>query len=297
MKVKVRERVLLAVYALLGIAGAAALVLLAVFRDSFQFTIMGYTLSLRDGVWTLVILYALAAILLAWSVKVIMLAFRREPKVDKSSVSVQNTENGSVRVSVQAMDTLVKQAIGHQEGVADIHTSIVNHEDSITVKIEMTLMSDVHIPNITMLMQRSIKNYIEEYSGIAVREVVVLVSSILEVTPAPPLAIEGQVEKAPEAVVDSVLQEEPARAEDPRAEDEPAAAEEPALDAEREAEVGGEPVAEDAPEADAMVDDIEAEAADEARDEAADEEAAPPAGEGQKDEDEPEEEDHERSLW
>ena len=69
-------------------------------------------------------------------------------------------------------------------------TSIVNHEDSISVNIDMTLESDVHIPNVTMLLQRSIKNFIEEYSGIAVRDVTIVVSKIVEVTPRPPLALE-----------------------------------------------------------------------------------------------------------
>jgi hypothetical protein len=40
----------------------------------------------------------------------------------------------------------------------DIKTSIINHEDSISVSIDMTLASDVHIPNVTMMMQRTIKN-------------------------------------------------------------------------------------------------------------------------------------------
>jgi uncharacterized alkaline shock family protein YloU len=100
---------------------------------------------------------------------------------------VQHTENGSVRISVAAMDTLVKQAIAHDEGVVDIKTAIINHEDSISVSIDMTLASDVHIPNVTMMMQRTIKNFIEEFSGIAVREVTIMVSKIIEVTPQPPL--------------------------------------------------------------------------------------------------------------
>ena len=206
MKVNLKwtDRLLLALYALLGIA-ATVLIALAM-CSGMQISLLGYTLRLGDGVWPMVALSVIAAVLLVWSVRLVVLAFRREPKLDKGSVSVQNTENGAVRISVQAMDTLVKQAIGEADGVEDIKTSIVNHEDSISVNIDMTLRSDVHIPNVTMLMQRSIKNFIEEFSGIAVRDVTVMVSRILEVAPPAQLdAIEAEPPKAFKAPKDDAF--------------------------------------------------------------------------------------------
>lgn len=178
MKIKVWERIAMAAYALLGMAASLLLGWVAVVDANGRV----------EG-WVSIVCALVVLLLLAWSVKMLMLAFRHVPKVDKSSVSVQNTENGSVRISVQAMETLVRQAIGQDDGVVEIKTAIVNHEDSITVNIDMTLTSDVHIPNLTMLMQRTVKNFIEEYSGIAVREVTVMVSSIVEVAQ-PQLALE-----------------------------------------------------------------------------------------------------------
>lgn len=199
MKMKIWDRFLLALYAILGILAALVVGALIYFRNQMSWNFMDYTMRLADSPLSVGILVAVALVLLVWSIRMLCLAFRHEPKVDKSSVSVQHTENGSVRISVQAMDMLVKQAIGNTEGVADIKTRIVNHEDSITVKIDMTLESDVHIPNVTMLMQRSIKNFIEEFSGIAVREVTILVGKIIEVTPQPPLQI-TEPKKQPEII-------------------------------------------------------------------------------------------------
>ena len=211
MKVNLKwtDRLLLALYALLGIV-ATVLIALAM-CSGMQISLLGYTLRLGDGVWPMVIMAVIAAVLLVWSIRLIVLSFRREPKLDKGSVSVQNTENGAVRISVQAMDTLVKQAIGEADGVEDIRTSIVNHEDSISVNIDMTLRSDVHIPNVTMLMQRSIKNFIEEFSGIAVRDVTVMVSRIVEVAPPAQLdTIEAEPPKAVEAPRDDEALANPA---------------------------------------------------------------------------------------
>ncbi len=201
MKVKFTDRLLLTLYAIVGMLlslGGGAFLILGI-RN-------GWTLSVSDilfynpqmNMLLNAIIGAVLVVLLVWSLWVLLLAFRHEPRVDKASVSVQNTEHGSVRVSVQAMDMLVKQAIGNTDGVVDVKTRIINHEDSITVNVDMTLDSDVHIPNVTMLMQRSIKNFIEEYSGIAVREVTILVSKIIEVTPHPPLKLEAKT--APEII-------------------------------------------------------------------------------------------------
>jgi uncharacterized alkaline shock family protein YloU len=195
MKLNFFERLLLALTGILGVFFAAALGVAVYFRDQLAVRVSGIAYGLKEGVWPVLIIDAIALIVLIWGLKLLSLAFKRPPRMDRSSVSVQNSENGSVRISVAAMDTLVKQAIAHDEGVVDIKTSIINHEDSISVSIDMTLASDVHIPNVTMMMQRSIKNFIEEFSGIAVREVTIMVSKIVEVTPQPPLHL-GKPEPA-----------------------------------------------------------------------------------------------------
>lgn len=187
MKLNFFERLLLALTGILGVFFAAALGIVSYAGNRLQLTLGSYAITLRQGVWWVVLVGVIALVALGWALKLLSLSFKREPRTDRSSVSVQNSENGSVRISVAAMDTLVKQAIAHDEGVVDIKTSIINHEDSISVSIDMTLASDVHIPNVTMMMQRSIKNFIEEFSGIAVREVSIMVSKIIEVTPQPPL--------------------------------------------------------------------------------------------------------------
>ncbi len=178
MKLKLADRILLALYALLGIALLLGGIGCWIWPDWLNILNQTILWAGGFGVLSYVALGLLMVILLVWPVRLIMISCRREPKTDKSSVSIQHTEDGAVRVSVAAMDTLVKQAIVQTEGVVDLKTKIINHEDSITVKIDMTLEADVHIPNVTMRMQRSIKNFIEEFSGIAVREVEILVSAV-----------------------------------------------------------------------------------------------------------------------
>ncbi len=186
MNIRVRDRIALALYSLLAIGGSVALGWYAVFKRGFDIESL--------------ILCGVALLGFVFGICTLRMAFRHRKRKDRNSVTVQNNEhgNGEVRVSVQALDALVKQAIvGHTDGVADIKTRIINHEDSISVKIEMSLNGDVHIPNITLLLQGTIKSFIEEFSGIAVRDVSIMVNTIIPVTPQ--LAMPAQA--APEVVV------------------------------------------------------------------------------------------------
>ncbi|NLG24793.1 MAG: alkaline shock response membrane anchor protein AmaP [Clostridiales bacterium] len=200
MKIKVFDRVLLALYALLGLAALACLALNAL-PLGFTLSIDGLTNALAGRPAALVAAIAAGVVFLAWTIRLLMVAFMHGPRYDHGSVSIQNTENGAVRVSVAAMDALVKQAIGQSDGVVDLKTRIINHEDSITVKIDMTLASDAHIPNVTMLMQRNIKSFIEEFSGIAVREVEIMVTSIQQVERPVPALVDRRVRQSEEPVV------------------------------------------------------------------------------------------------
>lgn len=223
-QIRLRDRVLLMLYAALGIMVTLALALMLV--SGMRVTLMGREFRLGDGGWPVVWLAVLCALALIWSVRVLMIALAREPRSDRTSVAVQHSENGSVRISLAAMDTLVRRAIGEAEGIVEVKTGIINHEDSISVTVEMTLESDVHIPNITMLMQRSIKNFIEEFSGIAVREVRVMVTKIIEVTPAPPLQLsQGTIKpeyRPPEPEPELESEAEPEAELEPEVEPEPA---------------------------------------------------------------------------
>jgi len=165
-------------YALINLAALilACMYVLPPFNQMGWFSVSAIIDNGQPVIWALLIVAA--ALYCAWSIYLIIKAFSRKPRIDKSSVSLQSGETGSVRVSVAALDTLVKEAVNNVRGVGDIKTYIINHEDSITVKIEMELLSDEHIPNVTMLMQRDIKSFIEEYSGIAVREVSIMVLAI-----------------------------------------------------------------------------------------------------------------------
>ena len=110
MNLRLKDRIGLAVYSLCGM-GAAVLTgylgyLLFTGRVSVRVPLLGYVGSVFGS-------FAVAIIMLVYSLCMLRLALRRKSKKDRNSVAVQNTQqgNGEVRVSLQALDALVKQAI------------------------------------------------------------------------------------------------------------------------------------------------------------------------------------------
>ena len=251
MKFRVFDRIALVIGAIAGITVSLV----------FGFTI--YTNDVPFRSFTLVWLF-MCLLLLIGSLFSFRLAFRRGVK-NKKSVSVQNTEqgNGEVRVSVQALETLIKQAIaGNSDGVADIKTSIDNFGGSISVQIEMSLNGDAHIPNVTMLLQSAIKGFVEEYAGIVVRDVSIMVKTIIPVMPQ--LAIAEKSTAAQSALnsgesnkvsAQVEVSQEPTQSPLPEESTHSATSEEPALEAtEAQYESASEQVASDVEE-DAMQDE------------------------------------------
>lgn len=188
MKFRVIDRISIVVYGLLGaclsvVLGYAAY---AIYLGNLKLGGNLIEYRIRDNAWMLATVLFISALLLLYSIGMIRLAFRRERRKDRASVSVQSTSagNGEVRISMQALDSLVKQAIaGHEDEVADIKTKIINHDDSISVCVDMALKCGTHIPNVTTVLQNSVKNFIEEFSGIAVRDVSIMISTIIPVEP------------------------------------------------------------------------------------------------------------------
>ena len=181
MKMKFINRLLLALYALVWLLALVCVALGFLAPGVFQPVLD----LIKDALNAIPFLpYILLGVMAVWSIGMFLLAFKREKRGNKGNVALQNTENGAVNVTVGALETLVKEAIGQNDEVLELKSQVVNHEDSITVLVRMVLSSTAHIPNVTMLMQRNIKRFIEEFSGIAVREVIITVTEVRSPEPA-----------------------------------------------------------------------------------------------------------------
>ncbi len=247
MKMKVIDRILLGAYAF-----ASALALIALLVCVVSSGAAMYLVNL--GFSSRIILCVLMAALIAGAIYLIMLSFRPEGSAPSSSASVQESNEGSVRVSVRAMETLARRAIEQTDGVLDSKLRIINHDDSVRVEIDIAVGIETHVPVVTAMLQRNVKGIVEEFSGIAVREVVVLVTEIRNNAPAALPAPKDEQMKQVVVVPEQVVHETEAPAAEEAAEEtvtEEPAAEEPAEEesadepADAAEESGEEPVSEE----------------------------------------------------
>lgn len=244
MKMKVIDRILLGAYAFVSALALIALLICVVSPGAaLNLAYMGFSAR--------IVLCILLAALIAGAIYLIMLSFRPEGSAPSSSASVQESNEGSVRVSVRAMETLARRAIEQTEGVLDSKLRIINHEDSVRVEIDIAIGIETHVPVVTAMLQRNVKGIVEEFSGIAVREVVVLVTEIRNNAPAALPAPKDEQMKQVVVVPEQVVHETEAPAAEEPVTEEPAeeaaeeeAAEEPAAEEAAEETVTEEPAEE-----------------------------------------------------
>lgn len=117
------------------------------------------------------IIFLLIAIRMLW------LTFKREKGINSVS---KEMELGELKIAVEAIENMVMQVAGDIRGVTDIKTKIKPGDEGISIYFRGKVAPDVAIPPLSERLQREIKEYIETVSGIAVKEIKVLIENITE---------------------------------------------------------------------------------------------------------------------
>lgn len=250
MKHPVWDRILILLCALVALGCAAGVVALLVGKISFDM-ITGWIAAVDMSKF--VVKAAMVGIAALFVLLFLLLFTMILPSRKKrsSNYAIQRNENGMVRISLKALETLVNKCLNQHAELKVVTSSLYSDEESIRVDVHISLQSDISMPLAISALQKQIKKYLEG-SGVMVQEVRVFVDSTIpadEKTEASPYAIPTALlglDADPLPVGKPEKQEEP----EPQTEEQQGA----------EAECGAEPEA-DAPETKA--DDTAEEAAQE----------------------------------
>lgn len=232
MKHPVKDRVVILLCALLSLCAAIAAVALCAGKLPFEPLIRAIEraavldVKARVALAVLAVLFVLIAVLL---VAVVLPGKRRR----SSSFAIQKNENGTVRISLKALDALVQKCLNQHAELKVVTSSLFSDEESIRVDVHITLQSDISMPLAISALQKQIKKYLEACSGVMVQEVRVFVDNTTpanEDTVRSPYAIPASLlgvettealpgareESDPEPTVSELAaEEEPAQAEEP----------------------------------------------------------------------------------
>ncbi|MDO5379181.1 MAG: alkaline shock response membrane anchor protein AmaP [Clostridia bacterium] len=103
-------------------------------------------------------------------------------KKRSSSFAIQRNENGMVRISLKALETLVQKCLNQHAELKVVTSSLYSDEETVRVDVHITLQSDISMPLAISALQKQIKKYIEACSGVMVQEVRVFVDGTTPAT-------------------------------------------------------------------------------------------------------------------
>jgi len=98
-----------------------------------------------------------------------------------SSQSVdQRTEYGDIRISIETMENLALKAAMKQRGVKDLRARVHATDAGMDIVLRTVVDGEVAIPQLTEDVQKAVKSYVEEITGIPVTNVSVYIANIIQ---------------------------------------------------------------------------------------------------------------------
>ncbi|SFP91247.1 alkaline shock response membrane anchor protein AmaP [Caldicoprobacter faecalis] len=174
MKISWLERALLVVYTF--VVALVSLVLMAIAVGVIPFARAVEYINNIQYDWDFrLALFIVSFVFLLTSLK---LLFLKRKRTTFAGTLIKNTELGMIRVSINTLDTLVQKAVRGFGEVKDVRSLVVAEPDGVRVRLNMQLMPDVNIPEISQAIQKKVKEYVESTAGIIVKEVYVYIDNL-----------------------------------------------------------------------------------------------------------------------
>lgn len=155
--------------------------LLAVLSLTMFVVALGWTYPLsilENGVSTVSGRWAtgvISAVLFSASLRLLYLGFRKRAGLQ---TVIHETSMGEIRISLDAVEDLVKRVGRQVQGIRDIKARVSSVSGGLVVIVQASVSPDVSIPQASEELQTTIKNYVRNVVGAVVAEVKVYVSNI-----------------------------------------------------------------------------------------------------------------------
>lgn len=112
----------------------------------------------------------IAMYLLAWSVR------RRHT----ARAIIQETDLGTVRISLKAVEALVQRAARQVQGVREVKVDLRQEKQGLSILLTVTVAPDEALPAVSDEVQRRVSQYITETVGVTVSRVSVSFRAVVE---------------------------------------------------------------------------------------------------------------------
>ncbi|MBB6216626.1 putative alkaline shock family protein YloU [Anaerosolibacter carboniphilus] len=169
------DRVFLALYSLF--IGLFSLILLFVpfYEEAYWWTSHVFDIYRFD--WQYVLIPGFFFII---SIRFLMTGLKSHASKNRSIV--KHTSYGEISISLNTLEGMAQKSAREINGLREIRATVHPLAEGILIHINALTVPDANIPETTVKVQQSIKEYIEQYSGIEVREVKVSIENIASIS-------------------------------------------------------------------------------------------------------------------
>jgi len=91
---------------------------------------------------------------------------------------VHETSMGEVRISLEAVENLVRKVARSTKGVREVKASVRHNKDELSVALRCTVSPEVSIPEVSEEIQNSVRQYVKRVVGVELAEVQLEVENI-----------------------------------------------------------------------------------------------------------------------
>ena len=171
MKIRILDRILVAIAGLLVLAGCAALAAQLFFNKNVVAWAGRLLADQNLRIWLIVAL----ALLLILGVYCVLILFRHRSRHDK--FVMQKTENGELSISLKAMESMVQKCLDPHKELNVQSVRLENQKGGLLIRIRGTVAGGVSIPLTVDALQQQIKQYVTACSGVEVKDIRVQIES------------------------------------------------------------------------------------------------------------------------
>ena len=171
MKIRILDRILVAIAGLLMLAGCAALAAQLFFGKNVVGRVTQLVTDPQYRIWLIVAL----VLIIALGCYCILMLFRHRGRRDK--FVMQKTDNGELSISLKAMESMVQKCLNPHKELNVQGVRLENQKGGLLIKIRGTVAGGVSIPLTVDALQQQIKQYVTACSGVEVKDIRVQIES------------------------------------------------------------------------------------------------------------------------
>ena len=171
MKIRILDRILVAIAGLLLLAACAAAAAQLFFQKDV-ISLAGKVLTNESyRVWLIIAL----GVLVLLGLYCVLILFRHRGRRDK--FVMQKTENGELSISLKAMESMVQKCLDPHKELTVQSVKLENQKGGLLIRIRGTVAGGVSIPLTIDALQQQIKQYVTACSGVEVKDIRVQIES------------------------------------------------------------------------------------------------------------------------